>query len=74
MTKRIVHSQRSGDEGPVGAVRRQNAEGGGVGKKARQVTQAANIWVFNDSVRIVEMEGIMKGIRVDGADRQENYG
>jgi hypothetical protein len=64
VSERIVDCQRRGDEGAVGAVGGQDAEGGGVGEEAGDVAKFANGRVVDYCVEIIEVEAIVEGIRI----------
>ena len=74
MAESVVQRQRSGDHGPISAVGRKHAEGGGVGKEARQVAQTSDIGIVDDGMGIVEVKRIVKMIGVGGAHGQQKDG
>ena len=68
----IVDGQRGGDQRPVRLVRRQAAEGGGVGEESRNIAEIPNERVFLDGMGVVEMEGILEVIGVRAEHRQQD--
>ena len=68
----VIKCERGRDQRPVRTVRRQRAERGGVGKEPGDVPQTAYIRILRDGVEVVEMEPVLKMVRVSRRDCQKN--
>ncbi len=70
----VVEGERGGDDGAVGAVGWEDAEGGGVGEERGDVVEAADGGVVDDGVEVVEVEAVVEGVGVgEGDGEQEKY-
>jgi hypothetical protein len=70
----VIDGERRGDDGPVGLVRRQGTEGGGIPEEQRDVTDILDVDVVHDGMGVVEMEAVEKMVRVGNGrrDQQKN--
>jgi len=71
---RVVERQRQRHERAIGRVLRQAAERVRVGEEERDVVQAVEIDVGDDDVRVIEVEGVVEGVRVRCDDQDDGGG
>ena len=68
----IVNGQRSSGYRAVSLVLRQDAAGAAIFKKLRDVMNIPDIGIAVDGVTIVEMEAIVKMVRINQGDNQQD--